>query len=125
MARMSLSTPTLHTARLRLRPFTDADANALFALHSSAIVLRFWDAPPWSERVRAERFITACRQMAEEGTGTRLAMDRVSDGAFIGWCSLTLPRNRLPALGYASTMRPGAGQPPWRRCLRSAHRHAD
>ncbi len=35
MARMSLPAPTLHTARLRLRPFTGADADALFALHSS------------------------------------------------------------------------------------------
>jgi [ribosomal protein S5]-alanine N-acetyltransferase len=84
-----LPTPTLHTARLRLHPFNDADANALFAVHSSAYVLRYWDAPPWSERVRAERFIVACRQMAEEGTGVRPAVDRDSDGAFIGWCSLT------------------------------------
>ena len=74
MASMSLPTPTLHTARLRLRPFNDADADALFALHSSAYVLRYWDAPPWSERVRAEKFITACWQMAEEGIGTRLAV---------------------------------------------------
>jgi hypothetical protein len=88
MTGTSLPTPTLHTARLRLRPFDDADANDLFALHSSAYVLRYWDAPPWSERLRAERFITACRQMAQEGTGARLAVDRVSDGAFIGWCSL-------------------------------------
>ena len=80
MARMSLPAPTLHTARLRLRPFNDADANALFALHSSAYVLRYWDAPPWSERVRAERFIMACRQMAEEGTGARLAIDRFPTG---------------------------------------------
>ena len=102
MARMSLPTPTLHTARLRLRPFTDADADALFALHSSAHVLRYWDAPPWSERARAERFIAACRQMAEEGTGARLAMDRVSDGAFIGWCSLTRwnPDYRSASMGY-------------------------
>lgn len=48
MARMSLPTPTLHAAHLRLRPFTDTDAEALFALHSSAFVLRYWDAPPWS-----------------------------------------------------------------------------
>ncbi|WP_442934730.1 GNAT family N-acetyltransferase [Micromonospora sp. CPCC 205714] len=80
LTRMSLPTPTLHTARLRLRPFDDADANNLFALHSSAYVLRYWDAPPWSDRVRAERFITACRQMVEEGTGARLAVDRVSSG---------------------------------------------
>src|ERR1022692_2722974 len=82
-----LPTPRLHTGRLRLRPFDDADANDLLALHSSAYVLRYWDAPPWSERVRAERFITACRQMAQEGTGARLAEDRVSGGAFIGWGS--------------------------------------
>jgi hypothetical protein len=40
---------------------------------------------PAGDRARAERFITACRQMAQEGTGARLAVDRVSDGAFIGW----------------------------------------
>jgi [ribosomal protein S5]-alanine N-acetyltransferase len=41
MTGMSLPTPTLHTARLRLCPFDDADANDLFALHSSAYVLRY------------------------------------------------------------------------------------
>ena len=99
---MSLPTPTLHTARLQLRPVTSADADALFALHSSAHVLRYWDAPPWSERARAERFITACRQMREEGSGARLAIDRVSDGAFIGWCGLTRwnPGHRSASLGY-------------------------
>ena len=102
MARMSLSTLSLHTARLRLRPFDDSDANALFLLHSDAHVLRYWDAPPWTERARAERFITACQQMAEEGSGTRLALERVSDGAFIGWCSLTRwnPGHRSASLGY-------------------------
>jgi [ribosomal protein S5]-alanine N-acetyltransferase len=102
MARVSLPTPALHTARLRLRPFTDADADVLFALHSSAYVLRYWDAPPWSERARAERFIAACRQMSDEGTGARLALDRFSDGAFIGWCSLTgwNPDYRSASLGY-------------------------
>ena len=102
MARVSLPTPTLPTARLRLRPFTDADADSLFALHSNSYVLRYWDAPPWSEPERAERFITACREMAEEGTGARLAIDRASDSVFIGWCSLTRwnPDYRSAALGY-------------------------
>ena len=40
MTRMALPAPALHTARLRLRPFDDADANDLFALHSNACVLR-------------------------------------------------------------------------------------
>ena len=39
---MPLPTPALHTARLRLRTFTDADEDALFALHSNAHVLRYW-----------------------------------------------------------------------------------
>jgi len=78
------------------------DADALFDLHSSAHVLRYWDAPPWSECTRAERFIAACQQMANEGTGARLAMDRLSDGAFIGWSSLTRwnPDYRSASLGY-------------------------
>jgi len=102
MTRMSLSVPTLHTARLRLRPFDDSDRDALFALQSNAHVLRYWDSPPWSDRPRAERFITACRQMAEEGTGVRLAVDRVSDGEFIGWCHLTRwnPDYRSASMGY-------------------------
>jgi [ribosomal protein S5]-alanine N-acetyltransferase len=105
MARMPLPTPTLRTARLRLRPFTSADADALFTLHSSAHVLRYWDAPPWSERGRAERFIAACRQMADEGTGARLAIDRRSDGTFLGWCSMTRwnPDHRSASLGYCLT----------------------
>lgn len=104
MTPMHLPTPTLQTARLGLRPFDDADATDLFALHGDENVMRYWDAPPWGEPSRAERFITACRQMAEEGTGARLAVDRASDGAFIGWCSLSRSRwnldHRSASLGY-------------------------
>ena len=99
---MSLITPTVRTARLRLRPFASTDADALFALHSSAHVLRYWDAPPWSERSRAERFLAACGQMAQDGTGARLAIDRESDQMFLGWCSLTRwnPDYRSASMGY-------------------------
>ena len=98
----SLPTPTLRTARLRLRPVSSADADALFAMHRSAHVLRYWDAPPWSEPARAERFITASRQMADDGTGVRLVIERVADTAFVGWCSLTRwnPDFRSAATGY-------------------------
>src|SRR4051794_28779307 len=99
---MPMPTPTLFTARLRLRPIGDADANDLFALHSSARVLGYWDSPPWSERSRAEQFIAACRQLGADGTGSRLAVDRVDSESFIGWCSLTRwnPEYRSAALGY-------------------------
>ena len=89
MIRMSLPTPTLETRRLRLRPFTDADAEPLFALQSDPRVLRYWDAPPWTEPSRADRVLAASRQMAEQGTGARLAVDRLADGSFLGWSSLT------------------------------------
>jgi len=69
MAGMSLPTPTLHTSRLRLRPFTDADVHALYTLHSSAYVLRYWDSPPWRERARAERFIGECPIFGVTGHG--------------------------------------------------------
>jgi len=99
---MSFSTPTLRTDRLRLRPFSNSDANALFALHSNAFVLRYWDAPPWSEPLRAEQFIESSRQLAESGTGARLAVESVADEVFIGWCSLTRwnPDYRSASMGY-------------------------
>jgi RimJ/RimL family protein N-acetyltransferase len=99
---MSLPTPTLRTARLLLRPFTDADLNAIFALQSSPVVLRYWDAPPWKERAQAERFIAVCRQIEQEGSGARLAIVRAADGGFIGWCALAKwnPDYRSARLGY-------------------------
>jgi RimJ/RimL family protein N-acetyltransferase len=71
-------------------------------MHSNAHVLRYWDAPPWSERARAERFITACQHMADEGSGARLAIDRACDRTFIGWCSLTRWNRdyRSASMGY-------------------------
>src|SRR6185369_13832509 len=98
----SLPTPTLRTARLLLRPVTGADADDLYAMHSNAYVLRYWDAPPWTERARAERFIAVCQQLADDGTGARLAIERVSDGAFLGWCGLSRWNReyRSASLGY-------------------------
>jgi RimJ/RimL family protein N-acetyltransferase len=99
---MVLPAPTLHTDRLRLRPVADTDADALYALHSSESVLRYWDAPPWRDRDRATRFIAGCRQMADEGTGARLMIEHVSDASFLGWCSVSRwnPDYRSAALGY-------------------------
>src|SRR6201996_3421053 len=105
MTRMALPAPTLHTARLRLRPFGDADADDLFALHSNAFVLRYWDSPPWTDRSRAEQFIARCHQLADDGSGARLAISRRDDTSFLGWCSFSLwnPDFRTAALGYCFT----------------------
>ena len=99
---MLLPTPTLRTARLLLRPFTEADTDAIFALHSSPRVLRYWDSPPWKERARAERFIAACKQMEREGSGARVVIERTVGGQFIGWCGLVdwNPDHRSATMGY-------------------------
>ncbi|MEU2784889.1 GNAT family protein [Streptomyces sp. NPDC007110] len=99
---MTLPTPVLHTDRLRLRPFTEADADSLFALHSSSHVLRYWDSPPWTDPARAQRFLANCRTLEDEGTGARVVVDRLSDGAFVGWCGLSdwNPVYRSASLGY-------------------------
>lgn len=99
---MSLTTPVLRTERLRLRPFAAADADPLFALHSNTSVMRYWGSPPWTEPARAERFLATCRKLADEGTGARVAVDRVSDGAFVGWCGLAEwnPVFRSASFGY-------------------------
>lgn len=99
---MSLPTPTLHTERLRLRPVEPTDADALYALHSDAIVLRYWDSPPWTERERADRFVARCAEIAAEGSGARPAIERASDGAFLGWVGLTSwdPGHRSARLGF-------------------------
>lgn len=83
-----LSTPLLHTARLRLRPFAHGDADALYALQSNPRVMRYWDAPPWTDRERAHAFLSACRQMEADGSGARFAIETLGDDAFIGWCAM-------------------------------------
>ncbi|MFE6967398.1 GNAT family N-acetyltransferase [Agromyces sp. NPDC057679] len=102
---MTLPTPTLETERLRLRPFADGDADALFALNSDAYVLRYWDSPPWTDRSSIERFMAGCRRMEEEGTGARVAIERTSDQMFVGWCTFNSwdPDFKSASLGYCFT----------------------
>ena len=99
---MPLSTPTLRTPRLLLRPLADSDAQHLFSMHSNPHVLRYWDSPPWGDASRAERFIRASEEIAAEGTGVRLAVEVSDEATFIGWCSLTRwnPTFCSASLGY-------------------------
>ncbi|MGP6171620.1 GNAT family N-acetyltransferase [Microbacterium sp. A196] len=102
---MILPTPTLETERLRLRPFTDADADDLFALQSNAEVLRYWDSAPWVERASVTRFMVGCHKMAEEGSGARIVIERLSDHVFLGWCTFNSWNSdfRSASLGYCLT----------------------
>jgi [ribosomal protein S5]-alanine N-acetyltransferase len=97
-----LPTPTLHTTRLLLRPFTSDDTEAVFALNSNPRVLRYWDAPAWTEYSQAERFIAVCKERELEGSGARLVIQRATDGVFLGWCHFSRwnPDFRSADTGY-------------------------
>jgi RimJ/RimL family protein N-acetyltransferase len=49
-----------------------------------------------------QRFLAGCERMAEDGTGARLAIVRLSDDAFLGWCALSRwnPDYRSASIGY-------------------------
>lgn len=98
-----LDTPTRITARLKLRPFAEKDAEPLFALQSNADAMRYWDAPAWTDEASVERFLAGCRKMSEEGSGARLAVESLADGAFLGWCTFNSwdPNFRSASLGYS------------------------
>jgi RimJ/RimL family protein N-acetyltransferase len=85
---MSLPTPTLHTARLRLRPFGDADADDLFALHSSASVMRY----RWNPDYRSAS-LGYCFGDAAWGHGYATEAARV----LLRWAFETLDLNRVQA----------------------------
>lgn len=99
---MPLKTPTLPTARLLLRPFAETDADAIYALHSNARVLRYWDSPPWEDRARAQAFLAACRQMEADASGARFAIETLQPRAFVGWCAMFRwnPVYRSLGIGY-------------------------
>lgn len=96
---MPLPTPVLRTARLRLRPFAQDDAGALYALQSNSRVLRYWNDPPWTDPDRAKAFLAACPQMQEDGSGARFAIETLADNAFIGWCSMSRWNSVYRSLG--------------------------
>lgn len=104
---MPIVTPTLHTERLLLRPFQPSDAEELFALQSSASAMRYWDSPPWTDRSFVQRFFDSGKRQEEEGTGTRVAIERAEDQTFLGWCTFNSwnPTFRSASLGYAVTER--------------------
>lgn len=114
---MTLLTPTLGTERLRLRPFTAADADDLFALQSNAHVLCYWDSPPWTVESLVARFMAECRQMTEDASGAGVAINaRLTKLSSAGALSTVgIPTLEAPRWGTASTRRLGATDMPLRQ----------
>jgi hypothetical protein len=103
MTRMSLPTPTLHVARLRLPPFDDADANDRFALTSDAI-----DATVVLLAAAGDRILTSDLALAAL-PGTALGhLGEPSAASPAAWAA-AIPAVKLhePATGAALLRSPG------------------
>ncbi|ADB32728.1 GCN5-related N-acetyltransferase [Kribbella flavida DSM 17836] len=76
------------TDRLLLRPFQDSDLEPWAALNTDPEVVRYLGGEPLS-RAQSDRIAEQVNaQYAAEGIGF-LAVERQSDGAFVGACGLT------------------------------------
>jgi ribosomal-protein-alanine N-acetyltransferase len=99
---MGFTIPTLATERTVLRPFTDADAEDLFRLHSDADTLKYWDSSPWTRPDQATRFLERSQRAADEDRAVYVAVDLADEGRFLGWCTFSgwNPDFRTGELGY-------------------------
>jgi ribosomal-protein-alanine N-acetyltransferase len=80
--------PTLAAARLRLRPYRDADVDALFALYSDPVVMRYWSFPPWAARSQAEAYLARAAAHLAQGLALPWAIADAADDVLIGTATL-------------------------------------
>jgi ribosomal-protein-alanine N-acetyltransferase len=84
----SFSDLMLQTARLDLRPLAPTDVDALFALKSDPVVMRYGSSPPWSDRQKAVDYIERDLRAMAAGEFVQLAIVAREDAAVIGTCNL-------------------------------------
>ena len=97
------STVRLATPRLDLRPLAPGDAEALYAVFSDPVVMRYWAHPPWTALEEARAKIADDAAALPAGRHLRLAVVRRGDGALLGTCSLfnLHEQCRRAEVGYA------------------------
>lgn len=82
-------TPFLMTPRLTLRPLGGRDIDAVFAMMSDDLSMRFWDYPAFRDRDVVADVVAA--QLADVASGTAMywAVALTSEGEAIGSCDLS------------------------------------
>lgn len=78
----------LETPRLVLRPFLVDDAEALFAIFSDPVVMRYMNRGPWDSIERAREMIARDAAALPAGEHVRLGMALAGGGTLIGMCNL-------------------------------------
>jgi len=80
--------PTLTTSRLLLRELLPSDAPSLYAVHHDAEDMRWFSTDAMTDPAEAEKLIQVFADWRHSGSGIRWAIERPSDGAFLGTCGL-------------------------------------
>ncbi|HEY7754387.1 MAG TPA: GNAT family N-acetyltransferase [Steroidobacteraceae bacterium] len=80
--------PTIDAPRVRLRWLTEKDVDALFAVFSDPVMMRFWATPPMKERAEAEKYLQSIREGFAGRTLYQWGVERKEDGRVIGSCTL-------------------------------------
>ena len=99
----------INSERLLLRWLDEADLPELFAIYSDAEVMRYWSSPPYTYMAQAELLLADVRAGYASGNLLELGIQRLSDQAMIGTCTLhSFQRtSRRAEVGYA------LGRPYW------------
>ena len=100
--------PTLEAPRVRLRALAERDVDALFAIFSDEVMMRYWSTLPMKDRAEAEEYLARIRTGFAVKSLFQWGVERKEDGEILGTCTLfSIHRDSMRAeLGY---------------CLRSAH----
>lgn len=88
MAVLPAAVPTIETARLRLRPYRDADAAAIYAIYSHPDVTRYWSFAPWSDSAQAQAYLERVYADAASGLAMPWAVATREDDCLVGTTTL-------------------------------------
>lgn len=97
----SFDVPPIRTARLTLRPLTEADVGPLFAIHSDPEAMRYWSAPVWASQERGRTMIQRDLDPAQDDY-LRLGIEHTESAALVGTCTFFEVNDqcRRAELGY-------------------------
>ena len=99
----SLELPTLEGDRIRLRPPTEADIPALFAVFGDAEVTRYWATPALRDESAAAELLAEIHENVRVRRGFQWGIARRPDDSLIGTCTLYQPdfTHQRCELGFA------------------------
>jgi ribosomal-protein-alanine N-acetyltransferase len=90
------------TPRLTLRPLRTSDAEAIFAIRSSAAVMRYGSHLPWTSMDAAREWVARTMSNMESNAIFELVLERTEDRAVIGSCVFfhLSTQSRCAEIGY-------------------------